>query len=101
MRDDIEEENFVNNTNSTSIQVIQSMKSEESEKVYDDEQKQKQEIQDLTEYENSKNEDDRSLFRNETIEEYKNEETTNCMDIFWHILRKFPSVVCPCLKRRK
>ncbi|XP_067141891.1 DNA polymerase epsilon subunit 2-like [Centruroides vittatus] len=82
IRDDIEEENFVNNTNLTSLQVIQSMKSDESEKVYDDEQKQKEEFQDITECENSKNEDDRSLSKHETIEEYKNEETTNCMDIF-------------------
>ncbi|XP_067141886.1 uncharacterized protein [Centruroides vittatus] len=100
MRDDIEEENFVNNTNSTSLQVIQSTKSEESKKGYDNEQKEKQELQDLTECENSKNEDDRFLSKDETIEEYERE-TTNCMDIFWHFLRKFPSVLCPCLKRRK
>ncbi|XP_023211500.1 uncharacterized protein LOC111614357, partial [Centruroides sculpturatus] len=100
-KDDIQEENFVYNMNTTSLQVIQSTKSEESEKVYDDKQKQKQEFQDVTECEDSKNENDRSLSDTETIEEYERKKTTNCMDIFWYFLRKFPSVVCPCLKRRK
>ncbi|XP_023225066.1 uncharacterized protein LOC111626022 [Centruroides sculpturatus] len=99
-KDDVEEKNFVNNRNTTSLQVIQCTKSEEGVKVYDDKQKQKQEFHHLTECEDSKNENDESLSEDETIEEYE-KETTSCMDIFWHFLRKFPSVVCPCLKRRK
>ncbi|XP_023235475.1 uncharacterized protein LOC111634865 [Centruroides sculpturatus] len=98
-KDDVEEENFVIYRNTTSLQVIQCTKSE-GEKVYDDKQKQKQKFHYLTGCEDSKNEDDRSLSKDETIEEYE-KETTSCMDIFWHFLRKFTSVVCPCLKRRK
>ncbi|XP_023223126.1 uncharacterized protein LOC111624503 [Centruroides sculpturatus] len=45
-KDDVEEENFVNNMNTASLQVIQSTKSEKFETVYDDKQKQKQEFQD-------------------------------------------------------
>ncbi|XP_023227856.1 uncharacterized protein LOC111628324 [Centruroides sculpturatus] len=78
--------------NTTSLQVIESTKSEKFQRVYDDKQKQKQEFQYLTECEDRKTEDDRSLSEDESIEEYK-KETTSRMDIFWHFLRKFPSVV--------